>query len=358
VDLLDPNRMSVLPPRAVPANAGAPIDREIVADGRTVALLRIWPLRHVDRPEDVAFLHAQYLRIAWAAAALILLMAVVAPLVARRVTRPLSAIAAATERIARGEFDVRLATTRSDEIGTLMRNVDAMAGSLARLERSRRQWIAEISHELRTPLTVLRAELEALADGVRPLDLAAVGSLGDEVRHLARLVDDLHQLALADLNALPCAMAPMDLAAVVTRVGERYRDAAAAKGLRLTLAAPQAPVALVGDAQRLEQLVVNLLENSVRYTDAPGAIGVRLAAGAGRATLVVEDSAPGVAAADCVQLFEPLYRADAARSRATGGSGLGLAIARAIVAAHDGGIRAAPSALGGLEVTVSLPLAS
>src|SRR5262249_1760047 len=118
---------------------------------------------------------------------------------------------------------------------------------------------------------------------------------------------------------------------------------------------PPRRVTIEADAQRIDQLLANLLDNSLRYTDAPGRIVVRLSGGDRSATLVVEDSAPGVAAADIGRVFEPLYRADAARGRAHGGSGLGLAIARAIVAAHHGEIRAAPSSLGGLAISVSLP---
>jgi len=126
----------------------------------------------------------------------------------------------------------------------------------------------------------------------------------------------------------------------------------------LEVGVPSSPVALAADAQRLGQLLANLLENSIRYTDAPGRIAVRVAARPTAAVLVVEDSAPGVAVADHDRLFDPLYRADRARSRKSGGSGLGLAIARAIARAHHGTIAAAPSPLGGLAVTVTLPRAA
>lgn len=355
VELLDADKHTIYAPGVARANADAPVERPVRIDERVVAWLRWWPLAHVDRPEDLEFLHSQYARIGWAAGGLILLMACIAPLVARRVTQPLRAVAEATQRIAAGEFDVRLASTRSDEFGALMRNVDTMAASLGRLEQARRRWVAEIAHELRTPLTVLQGELEALADGVRPLDAKAVASLHDETRQLARLVDDLHQLALADLGALPCTMAAMDLGDVISRVTGRYRERAAAKGLELLLTLPRNGVALHGDAQRLTQLVTNLLENSIRYTDAPGRITVRAGGSADDAFVVVEDTAPGVDAAECERLFDPLYRADAARSRRSGGSGLGLAIARAIAVAHGGEIRAVPSSLGGLAITVTLP---
>ncbi len=355
IELLDAERKPIFAPQLSHANADGPVDHPVKIGDRTVAWLRWWPLHHVDRPEDVEFLNSQYARIAWAAGGLILLMAGIAPLVARRVTQPLRAIAAATERIADGEFDVRLASTRRDEFGTLMRNVDTMAASLGRLEQARRRWVAEIAHELRTPLTVLQGEIEALADGVRPLDQPAIASLHEETRHLARLVDDLHQLALADLGALPCAMMATDVAAIARHAVARFQERATRKGLALSLAVPAGPLPLFADGQRLAQLFSNLLENSLRYTDAPGRISFTIGADAECVRIVVADSPPGVAPGECERLFDPLYRADAARSRKSGGSGLGLAIARAIVVAHGGTIAATPSAAGGLAITATLP---
>ena len=306
-------------------------------------------------PDDITFLRAQYLRIFGGAGALLLLTVCIAPLIARRITRPIRAITAATEQITRGDLAVDLRTTRRDEIGTLMQNVSSMARSLGRLGQARRRWIAEIAHELRTPLSILQSELEALAVGVRPLDPGAVGSLQEEVLRLSHLVSDLHQLALSDLDALPCTMGAADLADIARHVTAGLLDRATAKGLTIALDIPAQPVALVADARRLEQLMTNLIENSIRYTDVPGCIAVRVATQQTGVELRVEDSAPGIAGGDCERLFDPLFRGDTARSRKTGGSGLGLAICRAIVRAHRGDVTAAPSPLGGLRVTATLP---
>ena len=355
MELLDANRGPIYARGRAPDSAWIPTERAIAAGSNTVGWLRLWPLEHVNRPEDVAFLRAQYTRLAWGTGALVLLMLGVAPLVARRVTRPISLISAATARIAQGDLSVTLPVTRHDEIGTLMKNVSGMADALSRLEQARRRWIAEIAHELRTPLTVLQAELEGLALGVRALDAKAITSLQDETRHLTRLVGDLHQLALADLDALPCTMGPVDLSDVAQRVAVRFRAQAEQKGLQLDVVTPPQSVPLQADAQRIEQLLRNLLENSIRYTDAPGRVSVRVSTQPDAAALVVEDSAPGVAPGECERLFDPLYRADAARSRKSGGSGLGLAICRAIVRAHGGEIVATQSALGGLLLRATFP---
>jgi two-component system sensor histidine kinase BaeS len=217
--------------------------------------------------------------------------------------------------------------------------------------------MAELSHEMRTPLAVLRGEVEALVDGVRPLTTAAMLSLQDEVARVTRLVEDFHQLALSDLRALPCSFALVQPAALLRDAVGRVTPRALAAGLRLDLDTGNAPQLARWDTQRIGQLLTNLLENSLRYTDAPGGIRLQLCAGGpGEAVLSVDDSAPGVPAEDHARLFEPLYRADASRSRRLGGSGLGLAICRAIVCSHGGHIEAGASTLGGLGVVVTLPL--
>ena len=343
-----------LSPRTIVRNV-TPVERPVKVGDKVEGYVQLWPIEKLERPEDLAYLRAQYRNLAWGTGALVLLMLAVAPLVASRVTRPLRTVAAATERIAHGDLDVRLPTTRTDEIGALMVNVNGMVDSLQRLEQTRKRWIAEIAHELRTPLTVLQAELEALAVGVRPLEPQAISALQDETRQLTRLVGDLHQLALADLDALPMTMGPVDIADLARRVVDRFRTQAEGKGLHLELDVPGGSIDIDADAQRLEQLLGNLLQNSIRYTDTPGRVVVRARGSSGAVELVVDDSPPGVATGDLQRLFDPLYRADQARSRKSGGSGLGLAIARAIVVAHGGTITASPSPLGGLRLSATLP---
>jgi two-component system sensor histidine kinase BaeS len=231
-----------------------------------------------------------------------------------------------------------------------------MAESLQRMEGARRRWMADISHELRTPLAGLRGEAEALLDGVRPLTRAAVVSLHEDMLRLSALVDDLHLLAMADLHSLPCRLADSDAAELVRDTVRRFEARALAAGLTLSCNAVPPHLAVLWDPARIEQLLSNLLENSLRYTDAPGLVEVALTTQGDIVRLIVTDSAPGVAEADLERLFEPLYRADAARGRHNGGSGLGLAICVAIAQAHGGRIAAQAAPLGGLQVTVVLPI--
>jgi len=232
-----------------------------------------------------------------------------------------------------------------------------MGQSLGRLEEARKRWIAESAHELRTPLAVLRGEIEALQDGVRPFDAKALASLAEEARHLTKLVNELHLLAVADMDGMPCVMSRVDLADVGRRAVERFGARAAQRKLTLTASIDRGAIEIEADDDRLDQLLNNLLENSLRYTDAPGTVEVVVAREGSQARLTVQDSPPGVKPADCERIFEPLYRADAARTRREGGSGLGLAICRAIVKAHGGTIAARPSPLGGVALTCTFPLA-
>jgi two-component system sensor histidine kinase BaeS len=270
--------------------------------------------------------------------------------------RPLIEIQAATAQIAQGAFDTRLSTRRADEIGDAMRNVNRMAEGLQQLETSRRRWIADMSHELRTPLTVLRGEIDALVDGVIALSPQAVLSLREEVLQLNALVDDLHLLAMADLRALPCYFEDMDAVALVSGVVQRFSLLADQRGLTLRFGAmPDAPLWVHWDAKRIEQLLGNVLDNSLRYTDAPGQVVVALHGDAHLVTISVEDTAPGLSPLDLSRIFEPLYRADPARGREIGGSGLGLAICRQIAKAHHGSVRAEACAKGGVKFIIELP---
>ena len=291
--------------------------------------------------------------------------------VARRWSRPLRQLQLATHRIARGEQGVRIAVpgtpgaSRSGamEIDELVTDVNAMVEALAKLEDSRRHWIAQISHELRTPLAVLRGEMESIEDGARQPTPTVMASLREEVAQLTRLVDDLHTLAVADLGQLPCHFAAGDANASLARMARRFETRAAQLGLVLTIgpginAIPVIPaIPAQWDFGRIEQLLSNLLENSLRYTRAPGQVHVHWRTLGDTLQLTVEDSAPGVAAAQLGQLFDPLFRVDSARTR-TGqhGSGLGLSIVRAIAQAHHGTVAASASRLGGLAIQVSLPL--
>jgi two-component system sensor histidine kinase BaeS len=358
-----PERLSVVDATGRPL-AGRPLapsdistERPLVVDGRTVARVQLARAPFASADVDAAFLARQYLGIVLAALTLALLAVSGAVWAGRRWLRPVRAVQHAARQVAEGAFDVRLVPHGNDELADLSRDINAMAESLQQLEASRRRWLAELSHEMRTPLAVLRSEVEALVDGVRPCTPLAMVSLQEEVARVTCLVEDFHQLALSDLRALPCSFAPMQPATMAREAMARVQSRAQAVGLKLDCDDAGAPSLAHWDVLRIGQLLSNLFENSLRYTDAPGRIVMQVRAGdPGEAVLCIDDSAPGVPARDHSRLFEPLYRSDASRSRRSGGSGLGLAICHAIARSHGGRIEASASPLGGLRVVVTLPL--
>jgi two-component system sensor histidine kinase BaeS len=231
-----------------------------------------------------------------------------------------------------------------------------MARALQRLDAARRRWLAEVSHELRTPLAAIRGELDALEDGVRPISIAAVKSVNEEAMRLSSLVQDLHFLAMSDLSGPPCQFQAADAWALCKAAVERFAAPAAKAGLELQWTGPDdGPLEVYWDPGRIEQMLANLLSNSLRYTDAPGRVRLSVTPASDAIEICIDDSAPPVSGEHLPRLFEPLYRVDAARSREDGGSGMGLAICEAIVRAHRGRIDADASTLGGLRVRISLP---
>lgn len=322
-----------------------------------IGTLRLAPSPRLSGAADLAFAQAQLRSVALAGAAILLGALLLAFALARWLLAPVRALGAAARALAAGDYARRVATRRGDELGALARDFDHLAATLEQARDARRQWGADLAHELRTPLAILRGEIQALQDGVRAVTPQALDSLSHECDRLAHLVEDLYLLALADAGALDYKFEAVALDALVRETLELQRGACADAGLELEGIVPALP-AVRGDSRRLGQLVDNLLANARRYTDPPGRIRVTLLASGAQVRLVIEDTPPGVPASALPHLFERLFRVDASRTRMSGGAGLGLAICRAIVDAHGGRIAARASTLGGLSVTVDLPVAA
>ncbi len=326
----------------------------IESNGVRVGALRLAPLPQPSDAVDVAFAREQLRSASIAAAAVLALALVVAFAFARRLLKPVNALASGTRSLAAGDYARRVEVERDDELGRLAIDFNHLAATLEQHRDARRRWGADIAHELRTPLSVLRGEIQALQDGVRMPTPAALDSLNAECERLGSLIEDLYELSLADAGALEYRFERVDLAEIVEDIVDAQRSVCADAGLTIETAL-DTTIPVRGDARRLSQLVANLLANARRYTDAPGRIRIEARALRGGAELIVEDTAPGVPPDALPRLFDRLYRVEGSRSRAAGGAGLGLAICRAIVEAHAGRIDASTSALGGLRIIVELP---
>jgi signal transduction histidine kinase len=282
-----------------------------------------------------------------------------AGLLVRQITRPLSSMTAASSRIARGDFSVRVPVQSQDELGDLAATFNRMANSLETQETLRRNLMADIAHELRTPLTGIQGTVEALQDGVFPLTAENLDAIHDQVTQLNRLVEDLRTLANAEAGQLHLERQPLNLRDLSQRRITAVQPQAATRQIDLTLQVEGAPPTVSGDEQRLGQVLNNLLENALRHTAPGGLVQVCVGAVNGSAHLAVVDSGDGIAPADLPHIFDRFYRADSSRNRRTGGSGLGLAIARQLVQAHGGRIWAESPPAGhscGSALIVELPL--
>ena len=329
----------------------------LMLDDQVIGYLGNLPLRRAPPGLDQLFAQSQRRSLVYASLALLPLSALMAWVLTTRIVGPLNQLNSAVARIGDGEFSERLPATRRDELGDLSRQVNRLAGALESNLHARQRWLAEISHELRTPVAVLQAELEAMQDGVINLDDAALTSLHSEATRLSRLIDDLRDLTLADAGALDYQFKRLDFASLVADLLEHAHNRLMSAKLTLKIGS-SGPLWIDADEQRINQLINNLLQNSLRYTDAGGTLEITINHCGDDMQMLWADSAPGVPEADLAQLFDPLYRADASRHRDSGGSGLGLAIVEKIAEAHGGKVHARPSVLGGLAIELRLPLAS
>ena len=352
--LLDAEKRYLIGP---PDHSGNARLRPIELDGEVIGWLSLTPLPVPERALDRSFRDEQLNAVYPIAIGALLLSLLIGVPLGRYLLRPVQAVARGAHSLTRGNFDMRLDIRRRDELGQLAEDFNVLAKTLQQNELLRRQGMADVSHELRTPLALLQGEIEAMQDGIRPVNQAQLEKLHHSNTQLSRLVDDLYDLALTDAGALNYRKTSLNMAEVIEHSLEaaEYRF----EQQRLSLQQEVADtLPLSGDARRLRQVLDNLLKNSRRYTDAGGIVRVT-AWQSGRWIWVrVEDSAPAVAAEHLPRLFERFYRTEGSRNRAFGGAGLGLAICRNIIDAHQGQISARESELGGLQVDIRLPTES
>ncbi|WP_275075891.1 two-component system sensor histidine kinase BaeS [Providencia rettgeri] len=329
----------------------------ITDDGKTVGWLVASYEDGISSALDRRF-DSKQLYTSWVIAGLSLFVALVATIfLARSFLKPIKRLLEGTNQLARGDFTTRVPEEGRDELGQLAKDFNHLASTLEKNEQMRRDYMADISHELRTPLSVLRGELEAVQDGVRQATPETINSLLNETHTLIKLVNDLHQLSLSDRGSLIYRKQPIDIIPLLDMVIGQSRWRIEAQ--QLTISRHFIEHAIVfADPDRINQLFYNLMENSLRYTDPEGQIILDVTEQNHQLSIVWQDSAPGLTALQCQHIFERFYRAEGSRNRASGGSGLGLAICYNIVEAHNGTITAAPSSLGGIKITITLPIQS
>ncbi len=355
------------------------INGEIVADtdaraGAPLLPIQQWPITIRDQQVGTLWVEgsmmghahlddAQLLRgvtraviVAGSIAGLVALL--LAGLLVRQITHPLASLIQASRSIAAGDLQIRVRVQSHDELGDLAATFNQMASTLETQETLRRNLIADVAHELRTPLAGIQGTVEAFQDGIFASTAENFAIIHEEVMLLNRLVEDLRTLANAEAGKLSLDLMPTDLVALVQRQVTTFQYKARERGVTLTMTAAQTIIPIAGDAQRLEQVLNNLLDNALRHTAADGAILVRLVNVKNGVQITVTDNGEGIPATALSSLFERFYRVDPIHNQQIGGSGLGLAIARQLVEAHGGQIWVTsppPGSVAGSEFGLFLP---
>lgn len=279
---------------------------------------------------------------------------------ARKSLGPISSMNLQTQRISAENLSARLDVANPrDELGRLGTTINELLSRLENAFKTQQRFIADASHELRTPLAVLRGETEVALTRTRTIDeyQKSLSLINEEAERLSRIVEDLFILARQPVDA-PAALVrqPLSLNEAVRDCARAAQVLAHRKGVQLQIEDAPGPIILSGDKELLQRMLLNLLDNAVKYTPAGGKISLSLARQNGHARIVVGDTGIGIPEADQEHVFERFYRVDKARSRALGGAGLGLSIVEWIVETHEGRISLESIPGKGTEFIVDLPL--
>jgi signal transduction histidine kinase len=351
IQVPDPGRLPDNFRPNVQANEGVPI----IVDGEQVGIYYNLGIRIDPRVPLSTQIRRLYTALVMASVGAVMVSILLGVLLARTLTRTLRELTAATQKVARGDLEQQVLVRSQDELGELAASFNQMSADLAKSRDLRRQMTADIAHELRTPLTVVLGHTEALSDGQLPPDPETFDIIYDETKRLNRLVEDLRTLSLSDAGELHLNLQLISSQDLLRRAAAARKQEALRNQIQLQVEAAESLPPVKVDADRMAQVLVNLLENALRYTPSGGTISL-IARLAGRnVEMVVRDTGPGIAQLDQEHLFERFYRGDRSRQREEGGSGLGLAIAKSLVESQGGHIRVENQPGEGAAFIVELP---
>lgn len=327
--------------------------RPIKIDHKVVGYLGLKPVLDQDDALSINFFSNQkrYLLLVYGFTIFISLLASL--LLATYFKKPIQRLLNGTRELTQGNYQHQVIVNRNDELGDLSNKLNRLATILDQHESSRRQWVADTSHELKTPLAVLQAQIEAMQDGIRKPTAEHFNSMLNQVSSLKKLTQDLADLAQAEAMQLKCYLSTVDPWAVIEQEIENFKPKFEQANLSITATGEAAALQL--DVDRFKQIMVNLLGNSIRYTETGGKVHVHTEQSVTQWTVYVDDSPLGLSDEQLANLGQRFYRVDDSRTRATGGTGLGLALSGKIAQAMGGQLSFDHSPLGGLRCKLTFP---
>ncbi|OTG67059.1 two-component sensor histidine kinase [Acinetobacter sp. ANC 4470] len=327
--------------------------RPIMVNNKVIGYLGLKPVLDQDDALSINFFSNQkrYLLLVYGLTIFTSLIA--ALLLATYFKKPIQRLLNATRELTKGHYQHQVKINRNDELGDLSTEINQLAVILDQHERSRRQWVADTSHELKTPLAVLQAQIEAMQDGIRKPTPEHFEAMLRQVTSLKKLTQDLADLAQAEAQQLTCYMSEVNPWNVLLQEIENFKPKFAQANLSISVQGEGANLQL--DIDRFKQIMVNLLGNSIRYTEAGGEVRVHTEQSATHWSVIVDDSPFGLTDEQLARLGERFYRVDDSRTRSTGGTGLGLALSGKIAQALGGKLSFEHSPLGGLRCKLTFP---
>ncbi|WP_456272189.1 sensor histidine kinase [Bacillus sp. AK031] len=275
-----------------------------------------------------------------------------------QIIRPVKEMERVAQKMSQGDFSKRILVKKQDEIGNLATSFNILASSLEEVDKKRREFLQNVSHELRTPLSYMQGYTEVILEGTDPAKEQTdkyVSIIHNEAGRMSRLVHDLLDLAQLEDDSYPMKCDPLPFAQLVLDVVERFKLPAAQKKMNISMDLDD-DIIVNGDADRLEQVVSNLLDNAIRYTPEGKTVNVHLSAEQETAKLIIQDSGQGIPEEDLPRVMERFYRVNKARTRKEGGTGLGLSIVYHIVKKHDGEVEIESEYGSGTSIVIKLPL--
>lgn len=311
-------------------------------------------------PAESTYISAVHQSLLWVGLGMIGVSVVVSYFVVREIMRPLSTLTGAVQKVRTGSYGQTVSVERHDEVGVLTESFNEMSEELARNDKMRRQLFANIAHELRTPLAILQGNLEGMIDDIIPTDKKILLSMADETMRMGRLIQDLRDLSLAEINELALHKEPADINTMLERAVSMLQPLCDEKELTVRLNLSRDLPALFIDVDRINQVIYNLLNNAIRYIERGCTITVSTLPvrvdGKSYAQVQIADTGKGIAPKDLEHIFQYFYRSEQSRNRKSGGSGIGLALAQQFIRSHGGNIWADSTVGKGTTFTFILPL--